>query len=251
MEDLDYAGINFGVIAFLYLSSIFLILKTNTKSFNKKIQDQKETITNSSVEQILEAFVFWPCETKKNHKLICLEKVIYIFVIFTNQEVAQSLYEQQNNIQDTMQDYIYKYLYIPIICFGGLVFQKVFYYTFYCFYEECIFKQLEKKYPKTVKFAFSDPRSKSMYYFGYVIANLVVILIVFIDSKDDIFGNCIVSAVISSLLQIFGLELLFVIVFVYFIQIDNKKYTILFQQKKLISLIDKTEKNNNESTPLQ
>ncbi|CAD8173796.1 unnamed protein product [Paramecium octaurelia] len=251
MEDLEYAGINFGVIVFLYLFSVLFFLKLNTKRFTQKTQDQNQNTPSSCLDQILEAFVFWPCETKKNRKLICIEKILNVIVIFTNQEVAQSLFEQQQNFKDDLQVQLFKYLYIPLICFVGFLLQKVFYYMNYCFYKKCIFKQLEKKYPKTSKFAFSDPRSRSMFFFGYVIANLVVIVIVFSDAKNATFGSCILSALISSGIQIFGLELLFVIVLIQFIQIDYKIYTILFQQKQLIQSNEKIERYNQEIQTLR
>ncbi|CAK88582.1 unnamed protein product (macronuclear) [Paramecium tetraurelia] len=252
MEDLDYAGINFGAIVFLYLFAVFYLLKLNSKWFAQKTQDQNSNTQSSCLDQILEAFVFWPKETKKNHNLICIEKVANIFVIFTNQEVAYSLFEQQQNFKDDLQVSLYKYLYIPLICFGGFLLQKVFYYMCYSFYKECIFKQLEKKYPKTSKFAFSDPRSRSMFFFGYVIANLVVIVIVFSDSANlATFGSCILSALIGSGIQIFGPELLFVIVFVQFFQLDYKLYTILFQQKKPNVSNEKIERYNQENQTLR
>lgn len=71
MEDSDYAGINFGVIAFLYLLTVIFILKFNTKLFNKSVKNKVEnTPKNYYLDLACEALICLPYETKKNRKLV-------------------------------------------------------------------------------------------------------------------------------------------------------------------------------------
>ncbi|CAD8097535.1 unnamed protein product [Paramecium sonneborni] len=254
MEDLDSAGINFGVISFFYLLSIFYILKFNSKSFMKTITKTRQE-NEKCLDQISEAFVFFFLEQRQGHTLICIEKVVSIFVIFTNQEMAQSIFGSYNSIINDNEEnleYLYVYLIIPLIGFGGYFLQKVFYYLNYCFYEKFIYQKLVIKYRKLSKFAFSDPRSRSMFFFGYIITNLIVILVVFSDSNNGIFSRCVIQALISSAIQIFGFELLFVFLAVFMMKVDDKIYAIIFQQKKekiILSEHSQINQNDQESNP--